>query len=94
MKKILAGLSLCILLTGCSTPYVETKADDNGEVSEQKTPKTVSSITQISQLKRGFYFYVDEETGCQYIIYKDDGDGGITPRLNNNGQPMCNVDGQ
>jgi hypothetical protein len=31
-------------------------------------------------------YYVDTQTGCQYVRV---GSGGITPRLNHNGFPMC-----
>lgn len=36
------------------------------------------------------YFYTDEETCTEYIVYDDWYSGGITPRLNRDGTIMLN----
>lgn len=37
----------------------------------------------------GLNIYVDDKTGCQYLSTAID--GGLTPRLDKNGKPMCGI---
>lgn len=68
MKKILLVIVPIMLLTGCG---VEPISDD-------ETNETSYYI----QNDIDFDFYVDKETCVEYIIFRSDYKGGITPRLN------------
>jgi len=73
MKKILlslTALTAVLLLTGCQ------------ETIAQK-PNTSKVKTKAVQY--GIKVYCDKETNVEYLIRKDYGTGGITPRYNLDG---------
>ena len=57
-----------------------------GSTVQAEQPKVTEKTSN-----KNVYFWTDEETGVQYIIYSSGagycGMGGITPRLNSNGTP-------
>ena len=72
MKKlIISAISIALLLTGCTTTNTETNTDT-------RTFKTLYS--------RSCYSIIcDAETGVEYIVYNGGYAGGITPRLDADG---------
>ncbi len=83
MKKlvlILLSLTLVLCLVGCDAS--ETSYETKTEEAPKKTEIDEVSISKI-------LIWTDEETGVQYIVYRDKagygGMGGITPRLNADG---------
>jgi hypothetical protein len=45
----------------------------------------IDEADTLEEYKPSISYWVDEETGVQYLIYSDYRQGGITPRLNADG---------
>jgi hypothetical protein len=54
--------------------------------TERNPPNSAPGTMDYPQSVR---VYTDAETGCQYLVDTAYKQGGITPRLNSNGQPVC-----
>lgn len=76
MKKILLVIVPIMLLTGCGAEPISK--DNNNETS------------YYIQDSIKFSFYVDKNTCIEYIIYRNNYQGGITPRLNTDGTLKLN----
>lgn len=84
IKKIIAisAAVLCLIgMVGCNlaTPFY-----NSGDIEEPTVGKKDNDK---------IYIWTDEDTGVQYIIYREKsynaGFGGITPRLNPDGSLYC-----
>ena len=72
MKKlIILAMTIALLFTGCGGTNAETNTDT-------RTFKTLYSEWRYSII-------CDAETGVEYIVYKGGYAGGITPRLDADG---------
>ena len=80
MKKIIAVLCICLLLTGCGTSYEDA---ENGLI-------TIGGgyFTQIKKWDENGAFYrivYANDTKVKYLIWKEGYRGGITPLYNTDG---------
>lgn len=74
MKKILIIPLLLLLITGCTS-----KNEDN------------NYDTNYQEINDNFiYYYTDEDTCVEYIVFSGYRKGGITPRLNADGTIKLN----
>lgn len=75
MKKLCSIILSLLLLSGCGSGGAEAESDWRAE--------------EFAKFNFNTYIVTDEETGVQYIIYREKigyaGMGGITPRLNADG---------
>ena len=92
IKKILAVLSviLCFVsITGCDS--IDKVIDDNAVTINIPLETAEPEIGERDN--KMIYIWTDEDTGVQYIIYREKcayaGFGGITPRLNPDGSLYC-----
>lgn len=74
----LALILVIFIIAACGTPLAEANKDE---------PFDHSYVEVI----------IDKETGCEYVLFDKyvtgaGGPGGITPRLNHAGLPMCKSD--
>lgn len=74
-------LAIVLLLTGCGADTV----NNNNNVENKDNYEA-----NYMQEYRSFNFYVDEETCVEYIVSHDTYEGGITPRLNDDGTLKLN----
>lgn len=83
--SVIAAMKVSI--TGC-TSDVDKAVDSIASIVNE--PVGVGEIGEVGEKGNGkIYIWTDEETGVQYIIYREKlynaGFGGITPRLNSDG---------
>lgn len=68
-----------LLVLGASTVLLTACGSANDTQNNDEVSDTQASIE----------VYTDKETKCQYLLYTDFKMGGITPRLDNEGKPIC-----
>lgn len=76
MKKIIIVLLIFVILIGCG------KVPEDTSFNKDLTPNIYDG--------NSVYVFTDAKTGCDYFIYKNGYAGGITPRLDSDGKPLCN----
>lgn len=52
-------------------------------------PESARDSTDTKTARSGMKLFTDALTGCQYLSV---GDGGLTPRIDSDGEPVCNED--
>lgn len=74
MKKILIIPLLLLLITGCTSKNEDNNCDTNYQ-----------------EINDNFiYYYTDEDTCVEYIVFSGYRKGGITPKLNTDGTIKLN----
>lgn len=77
MKKIMSIILVIVITAMCFTACGKNKEEREEDIQKSKTFKSKTFII------------TDEETGVQYIVYRETvgycGMGGITPRYNSDG---------
>lgn len=65
MKKLIVTVATALMLSACSSEY----------------STAVPAITPNSADNNEVFVFKDAETGCEYLLFKSAGKGGIIPRL-------------
>lgn len=75
MLFMVMAVTITLSITGCG---------DGGIQVQSQTPMAATN-TMRNASDFDFWIWTDQETGVQYIVYKDGYGGGITPRINLDG---------
>lgn len=79
IKKTLTIISSIVVLSACGT-VAESKEDE----------RFITKDTNNYEL----YTIEDSETGCKYLQFEGDREGGITPLLKSDGTPDCSKENE
>ena len=80
MKRIIAILCICLLLTGCGTNY-----EDAENVSETIGGGYFTMIKKWDDVDDRYYIAYANDTRVKYLIWRNGYRGGITPLYNADG---------
>lgn len=80
MRKIIAILCVCLLLTGCGTRY-----EDVEDTSKETGEEYFTLIKEWSDTNTYYEIVYANDTGVKYLIFKTYYKAGITPLYNADG---------
>jgi len=83
MRKIIAILCVCLLLTGCGTIYKD--ADDVEYISKETSEEYFTPIKEWHDATGYYEIVYANDTGVKYLIFKTYYKAGITPLYNADG---------
>lgn len=79
MKKIIAILCICLLLTGC------TRYEDAEDISKETVGGYFTRIKEWDTVNMHYEIVYANDTGVKYLILKNGYRAGITPLYNADG---------
>lgn len=80
MKRIIAILCVCLLLTGCGTKYKDAK-----DISKETCGGYFTLIKEWSDIESIYSIVYANDTKVKYLFWRNGRRGGITPLYNADG---------
>lgn len=82
---VVAGcLTAAFSLTGCSSDHQPKVINGKVDVEYMDLNERLSSVKD-----PGYQFVKDPDTKCEYIIVRNNSGIGVTPRIGEDGKPIC-----
>ena len=85
MRKIIAILCVCLLLTGCGKRYLADANEDVEGTSKETGEEYFTPIKEWGDTNVKYEIVYANDTGVKYLIFKSFYKAGITPLYNADG---------